>query len=108
MAEPPEGVGSHDRPEITDTARTYHLRHSRDPVNKSIERVQHLRHFLLFRISGDGMVEIGRVLHDAMDLERNLPEGSRQEGRGRIKHVRFGEPEFWNISFLASSRSSIL
>ena len=51
VAESPERVGSHERPEITDTARTYHL---------------------------------------------------------SIKRVRFGEPEFCDISFLASSRSSIL
>src|SRR3954462_5652422 len=69
VAEDPERVGSHDRPEIAVAARTYHLRHSRDRVKKSIGRVQRPRHFFLFRTRTDGEVEIGRVLHDGMDLE---------------------------------------
>ena len=32
VAESPERAGSHDRPEISVSARTYHLRHSRDRV----------------------------------------------------------------------------
>jgi toxin ParE1/3/4 len=53
---------------------TDHLRHSRDRVKKSIGRVQRPRHFLLYRIRDDRSVEIGRVLHDGMDLRRQLPE----------------------------------
>ncbi|MGZ3383204.1 MAG: hypothetical protein ACXVBB_23545 [Isosphaeraceae bacterium] len=62
-----------DDPEIAAAARTYHLRNSRDRVKKSIGRVQRPRHFLLYRTTDDGKVEIGRVLHDGMDLTRHLP-----------------------------------
>lgn len=74
VAESPERAGSHDRPEIAAAARTYHLRHSRDRIKTTPGRVQRPRHFLLYRTTGDGQVEIGRVLHDGMDLKRNLPE----------------------------------
>src|SRR5262249_42653346 len=80
VAEDAERPGSHDRPELAVAARTYHLRHSRDRVKKSIGRVQRPRHFLLYRTSRDGEVEIGRVLHDSMDLERRLPEEYRTGG----------------------------
>lgn len=74
VAESPNRAGSHDRPEIAPTARTYHLRHSRDRVAKSTGKVRRPRHFLLYRISDDGNIDIGRVLHDGMDLKRHLPD----------------------------------
>lgn len=73
VAEAPDRAGSRDRPEIAVQARTYHLRQSRDRVKKAIGRVQRPRHFLLYRVE-DGSVEIGRVLHDGMDLKRHLPD----------------------------------
>jgi len=30
-----------------------------------------MRHFLLYRAIGDRMIEIGRILHDQMDLRRD-------------------------------------
>jgi toxin ParE1/3/4 len=74
VAEAPERPGSHDRPEIAPSARTYHLRFSRDRVKKPIKKVERPRHVLLYRTAIDGRVEIGRVLHDGMDLERHLPD----------------------------------
>jgi toxin ParE1/3/4 len=70
IAEAPDRMGSHARPEIAAGARTYHLRHSRERVRKSIGRVQRPRHFLLYRLNDQDEVEIGRVLHDGMDLRR--------------------------------------
>jgi toxin ParE1/3/4 len=74
VAESPERAGSQDRPEIAASARTYHIRHSRDRVKKSIGKVKQPRHFLLYRALAGGPVEIGRVLHDRMDLKRHRPE----------------------------------
>ena len=51
VAEAPERAGSRARPEIAGEARTYHLRHSRDRVERSVGRVKRPRHFLLYRIS---------------------------------------------------------
>jgi toxin ParE1/3/4 len=74
VADEPERTGSHARPEILPAARTYHLRHSRDHVEPADGRVRSPRHFLLYRICDDGRIEIGRVLHERMDLARHLPE----------------------------------
>jgi len=74
VADDPQRAGSHTRPEIAAAARTYHLRRSRDRVDAAIGRVHRPRHFLLYRSRDDGRVEIGRVLHEHMDLEQHLPE----------------------------------
>jgi toxin ParE1/3/4 len=74
VAESPGRPGSHDRPEIAPAARTYHIRHSRAWVKRTAGKVERPRHFLLYRTRDDGTVEIGRVLHDGMDLRRHLSD----------------------------------
>ncbi len=74
VAETPDRPGSRDRAEIAPEARTYHLRHSQNRVKTSAGRVRQPRHFLLYRQTRDGTIEIARVLHDSMDLRRHLPE----------------------------------
>jgi toxin ParE1/3/4 len=58
------------RPEIRHDARTYHLARRGKPA----------RHFFLYRVLPNNEVEIGRLLHDSMDLSRHLPEGYEAEG----------------------------
>jgi toxin ParE1/3/4 len=70
-------AGSHARPEIAAEARKYHLHNSRDRVPRIPGRVSRPRHFLLYRTVLNGQVEIGRVLHDSVDLERHLPDEYR-------------------------------
>lgn len=55
----------------------YHLRHSRDRVSDSRLRVGAPRHFILFRLLHEE-IEVLRVLHDAMDLERHFPADEEQ------------------------------
>jgi len=74
IAEDPERTGSVRREELATGSRTYHLWHSRQRIAKSVGKVGTPRHFLLFRVNSEGLVEIGRVLHDSMDLASNLPE----------------------------------
>jgi toxin ParE1/3/4 len=74
VADDPQRPGSQIRPEIHPAARTYHLRHSRDRVEPAGDRVRNPRHFLLYRVRDDGRVEIGRVLHERMDLAQHLPK----------------------------------
>ncbi len=74
IAEDPERIGSLSREELAVGARTYHLSHSRQRIAKSVGVVGSPGHFLLLRHTTDGEVEIGRVLHDSMDLVFNLPE----------------------------------
>jgi toxin ParE1/3/4 len=82
LAEDPERTGSQTRSEIAAAARTYHLWHSRDRVEPATDRVRRPRHFLLYRTCEDGRVEIGRVLHDRMDLARHLPDDYGREATG--------------------------
>jgi toxin ParE1/3/4 len=82
VVENPQRTGSQARPEIAPSAWTYHLWHSRDRVEPPGDRVHRPRHVLLYRIGKDGQVEIGRVLHDAMDLARHLPDEYRPRPPG--------------------------
>ncbi len=51
------------RPDIHDSARTFHIAR---PGRAA-------RHFLLVRIVDPGVVEVGRLLYDGMDLSMHLP-----------------------------------
>ncbi len=75
----PDLPGSSRRDEIALDARTYHLSHSKHRVSKRVGRVKQPRHFLLYRVRGDRRVEIGRVLHDSMDLPAHLPPDFRSD-----------------------------
>lgn len=77
VAEDPHRAGSLERPEIFAIARTYHIANSRDRVPTAAGRVKSPRHFLLYRVISDGKVEIGRVLHESMELSRHLPVDDR-------------------------------
>lgn len=72
VAENPDRPGSHRIPEIGPEVRIYHLKHSRNHISKSSGRVRATRHFLMFKVLPSGDVEIGRVLHDRMHLNRDL------------------------------------
>jgi toxin ParE1/3/4 len=74
IASNPARAGSVSRPEIADNCRTYHLFHSRKKSGTPRNRIRTPRHFLLYRVTKLGVVEIGRVLHDSMELEQNLPK----------------------------------
>jgi toxin ParE1/3/4 len=78
VAANPEVAGSSPRPEIADHCRTYHLFFSRKTAGRAGDRIRRPRHFLLYRVTEAGIVEIGRVLHDSMDLEAHLPEEYRR------------------------------
>ncbi len=82
-ADQPDRAGSAGRPEIAPSARTYHLACSRKRVARMIGQIRQPRHFILYRLRADGTVEIGRVLHDSMDLASHLPEEYRSGTGGR-------------------------
>ena len=72
IAAKPLRAGSVARPEIGYAIRTYHLRHSR-ARHQSGGGVRKPRHYLLYRCLNPEITGIGRVLHDAMDIERHIP-----------------------------------
>lgn len=73
VADDPERSGSATRETIVTSARTYHLFHSRNRVEGPVGGVRRPRHFLVYRTTGEGQIEIGRVLHDSIDLPAHLP-----------------------------------
>jgi toxin ParE1/3/4 len=77
VAANPELAGSSQRPEIAEHCRTYHLFFSRKSVGRAGDRIRHPRHFLLYRVTEAKVVEIGRVLHESVELPAHLPEDYR-------------------------------
>lgn len=71
VAEQPERAGSIARPELGAGVRSWHLQLSRAHVGKGTMAVRKPRHFLIYRIE-PGLVVIGRVLHEMMELAQHL------------------------------------
>jgi toxin ParE1/3/4 len=69
----PGRLASSSRPDIGPMVRSYHLRHSRDRARAIGGFVRQPRHLLLYRAITPGIIGVGRVLHDAMEVERHLP-----------------------------------
>jgi toxin ParE1/3/4 len=61
----PDRPPARKRPELHPNARTFHIGC----------RGKRARHFFLYRVIDETTVEIGRLLHDSMDLKAHLPEG---------------------------------
>jgi toxin ParE1/3/4 len=64
--------GSHQLLDVGPNVYSYHLRHSCNRVRDKSQRVKEPRHFLIYRVNIDGIVEIARVLHDSMDIVRHI------------------------------------
>lgn len=73
LAGEPGRIGSIERPELGDNVRSYHLSHSRDRARHESGIVRRPRHLVLFRLARPGLIGVGRVLYDAMEIERHLP-----------------------------------
>ena len=63
LAEGPDVAGSKARGEITAGLRTLHV----------ARRGRRDSHFLMYRVAPKTTIEIVRILHDRMDLQRHLP-----------------------------------
>lgn len=72
LAAQPNRPGSTGRPELGEGVRSWHLRLSRERARTATGIVRHPRHFLIYQVQ-DGHLVIGRVLYDAMELERHIP-----------------------------------
>lgn len=71
LAANPLRVGSKDLTGSRTGVRTYHLLNSRARVADFPVRTP--RHVIVYRLVGQEVVEVLRLLHDAMDPERHLP-----------------------------------
>ncbi len=73
LATNPDRAGSRARPELGAGARSWHLRLSVKRAGSGAGRVRTPRHFIVYRMEGTGVLAIGRVLHEAMDVEDRIP-----------------------------------
>jgi len=73
VADDPERPGSQQRPELAEGVLIYHLRFSRDRARSALGIVKQPRHFVVYR-RRDRTIDVLRVLHDARDLQRHVPE----------------------------------
>jgi toxin ParE1/3/4 len=80
LLENPERPGVRLRGELGAGVRSYHLRFARERVRS--RRVHAPRHLIIFRRVERDMLQIGRVLHDAMELAAHLPPESFAPERG--------------------------
>jgi toxin ParE1/3/4 len=94
-----EGPGSVARPELGYAMHSYHLRHSGERARTMPRRVDRPRHPLLYRVAHPGLIRVGRVLYDGMEVERHLPGQFGDDGQmtalpGAAAHWRgcLGEP----------------
>jgi toxin ParE1/3/4 len=78
IATDPARPGSQNRSNLARGVRTYHLFFSRDRARSDLGVVGKPRHFLVYRRREDA-IDVLRVLHDARDLERHLPEDYLQD-----------------------------
>lgn len=62
----PEIAGAKTRDEILPGIRTLH----------TARQGRKGRHFVVFRVSADQVIDVLRVLHDAMDLARHIPSAN--------------------------------
>ena len=53
--------------------RVFHLLLARRQARRMVTTVKQPRHFVVYRQVATDIVEVVRVLHDAMDLEQHLP-----------------------------------
>ncbi|KES20039.1 MULTISPECIES: type II toxin-antitoxin system RelE/ParE family toxin [Pseudomonas] len=72
VAAEPERIGSLDRKQLAAGLRSLHLLYCRTESQSG--RVDRPRHVVFYRLGNDQVVEIVRILHDAMEVERHLQQ----------------------------------
>lgn len=73
IASDPDRPAVRRRDELSPGVRTYHLYYAREQARNEYGAVKRPRHFVLFRLRAPDILDVGRVLHDAMDLAEHLP-----------------------------------
>ena len=73
IAGTPYRIGSHERDELAPGLRSYHLVYSRQQAKHPHGTVKGPRHVVFYRVANDEVIEVVRLLHDAMDVQLHLP-----------------------------------
>lgn len=66
IAENPSARGPHEIPRVPGV-KGYHIKTSRGHVERK-DRIRRARHLIIYRVAGDGVVEILGIIHDRMLL----------------------------------------
>lgn len=74
IASTPYRIGSHERNELAPGLRSYHLVYSRQQAKHPHGTVKSPRHVVFYRVANDEVIEVVRLLHDAMDVQLHLPD----------------------------------
>ena len=72
IVEDPDLHGSKLIEGFDDKVRLYHLRHSRKVASVGGLIVKNPRHFIVYRATDDGAIELLRVLHERMDFDTQM------------------------------------
>ncbi|MBN9430526.1 MAG: type II toxin-antitoxin system RelE/ParE family toxin [Burkholderiales bacterium] len=70
LAEDPHRIGSQARDELVPGLRSFHLHYARNRSRG--DRVEQPRHIVFYRIGNDRVVDIVRLLHEAMEISQHL------------------------------------
>lgn len=73
IAGAPYRVGSPDRDELAPGLRSYHLIYSRQQAKHPHGTVKSPRHIVFYRVADGDVIEVIRLLHDAMEVQLHLP-----------------------------------
>lgn len=73
IAKQPDRIGSQERDQIGPGLRSLHLAHC--CYSSTAGRTQRPRHVVLYRLGADAVIEVVRLLHDAMEIQHQLPPG---------------------------------
>jgi len=71
VAAEPSGPLTRKRPDLRSGIRSFHVRHARRSAEANVRRPVHV---LYYRVAGNGVIEIVRVLHERMEPSRHLDE----------------------------------
>lgn len=74
LADVQNRVASCLRDEVALGLRSFHLIHSRKRAASAKGMVQRPRHVIFYRLADDQVIEIVRILHDAMEAKLHLPQ----------------------------------
>lgn len=80
LADTPCRIGSHDRDELAPGLRSYHLIYSRQQAKQTHGMVKKPRHIVFYRVANDDIIEVVRLLHDAMEVQLHLPTIDQRPG----------------------------
>jgi len=73
IVDTPYRIGSHERDELAPGLRSYHLIYSRQQAKQTHGMVKSPRHIVFYRVANDDVIEVVRLLHDAMEVQLHLP-----------------------------------